>query len=36
MTRLALASDGNDAFAENPEQLADIFKEEFGDVFSVA
>ena len=36
MTRLALASDGNHAFAENPEQLADIFNKEFGDVFSVA
>jgi len=36
MTRLALASDGNHAFVENPEQLADIFNKEFGDVFSVA
>jgi Ca-activated chloride channel family protein len=35
MTRLALASDGNHAFVENPEQLADIFNKEFGDVFSV-
>jgi Ca-activated chloride channel family protein len=36
MTRLASASDGNHAFVENPEQLADIFNKEFGDVFSVA
>ena len=36
MTRLAAASDGNHAFVENPEQLADIFNKEFGDVFSVA
>ncbi len=35
MTRLALASDGNHAFVENPEQLADIFNKEFGDVLSV-
>jgi Ca-activated chloride channel homolog len=35
MTRLALASDGNHAFVENPEQLADIFNKEFGDVFTV-
>ncbi len=35
MTRLAAASDGNHAFVENPEQLADIFNKEFGDVFSV-
>jgi Ca-activated chloride channel homolog len=35
MTRLALASDGNHAFVENPEQLADIFNKEFGDAFSV-
>lgn len=35
MTRLAAASDGNHAFVENPEQLADIFNKEFGDVLSV-
>jgi Ca-activated chloride channel family protein len=35
MTRLALASDGNHAFVENPEQLAGIFNKEFGDVLSV-
>jgi Ca-activated chloride channel homolog len=35
MTRLALASDGNHAFVENPEQLAEIFNKEFGDAFSV-
>ncbi|HWJ17484.1 MAG TPA: VWA domain-containing protein, partial [Geobacterales bacterium] len=35
MTRMALASDGNHAFVENPEQLADIFNKEFGDVLSV-
>ncbi len=35
MTRLALASDGNHAFAENPEQLSEIFNQEFGDAFSV-
>jgi Ca-activated chloride channel family protein len=35
MTRLALASDGNHAFVENPEQLAGIFNDEFGDVLSV-
>jgi Ca-activated chloride channel family protein len=35
MTRLALASDGNHAFVENPEQLADIFNKEFGDVLAV-
>jgi Ca-activated chloride channel homolog len=35
MTRLALASDGNHAFVENPEQLADIFNKEFGDAFAV-
>jgi len=35
MTRLALASDGNHAFVENPEQLASIFNKEFGDVLSV-
>jgi Ca-activated chloride channel homolog len=35
MSRLALASDGNHAFVENPEQLADIFNKEFGDVLSV-
>jgi Ca-activated chloride channel family protein len=35
MARLALASDGNHAFVENPEQLADIFNKEFGDVLAV-
>ncbi len=35
MTRLALASDGNHAFVENPEQLASIFNKEFGDALSV-
>jgi Ca-activated chloride channel family protein len=35
MTRLALASDGNHAFVENPEQLAGIFNKEFGDVLAV-
>ncbi len=35
MTRLALASDGNHAFVENPEQLAGIFNKEFGDALSV-
>jgi Ca-activated chloride channel homolog len=34
MTRLALASDGNHAFVEDPEDLVDIFNEEFGDVLS--
>jgi Ca-activated chloride channel homolog len=34
MTKLALASDGNHAFVEDPEDLADIFNEEFGDVFA--
>ena len=34
MTRLALASDGNHAFVENPDDLVDIFNEEFGDVLS--
>jgi Ca-activated chloride channel family protein len=35
MTRLAYASDGNHAFVERPEQLADIFNKEFGDVLSI-
>jgi Ca-activated chloride channel homolog len=34
MTRLALASDGNHAFVEEPEDLVDIFNKEFGDVLS--
>jgi Ca-activated chloride channel family protein len=34
MTRLALASDGNHAFVEHPDDLVDIFNEEFGDVLS--
>jgi len=34
MTRLALASDGNHAFVEDPEDLVEIFNEEFGDVLS--
>jgi len=34
MTRLALASDGNHAFVEDPEDLVGIFNEEFGDVLS--
>jgi len=35
MTRLALTSDGNHAFAEHPDDLIDIFNNEFGEVFSV-
>jgi Ca-activated chloride channel family protein len=34
MTRLALASDGNHAFVESPDELVDIFNQEFGDVLS--
>ncbi len=34
MTRLALASDGNHAFVEDPNELVNIFNEEFGDVFA--
>ena len=34
MTRLALASDGNHAFVEDPSDLVNIFNEEFGDVFA--
>jgi len=34
MTKLALASDGNHAFVEHPDDLIDIFNEEFGDVLS--
>ena len=34
MTRLALASDGNHAFVEDPEDLVDIFNKEFGDALS--
>lgn len=36
MQRLALASDGNHAFAENPEDLIRIFNAEFGDALSIA
>jgi len=36
MQRLALASDGNHAFAENPEDLVEIFNSEFGDTLSIA
>ena len=36
MARLALKSDGNHAFAENPRDLARIFESEFKDVLSVA
>src|SRR5262249_8423165 len=35
MTQLALASDGNHAFAENATDLATIFSHELGDVMSV-
>ena len=35
MTQLAGYSDGNHAFVENPQDLARIFKNEFGDVGSV-
>lgn len=34
MTRLALASDGNHAFVENPDDLVSIFNSEFGDVLA--
>jgi Ca-activated chloride channel homolog len=34
MTRLALASEGNHAFVEHPDDLVDIFNKEFGDVLS--
>jgi Ca-activated chloride channel homolog len=34
MTKLALASDGNHAFVEEPDDLVDIFNEEFGDVMA--
>jgi Ca-activated chloride channel homolog len=34
MSKLALASDGNHAFVEDPEDLIDIFNAEFGDVLS--
>ncbi|MBU2582806.1 MAG: VWA domain-containing protein [Alphaproteobacteria bacterium] len=36
MQRLALASDGNHAFAETPEDLIKIFNSEFGDALSIA
>lgn len=36
MQRLALASDGNHAFAETPEDLIRIFNAEFGDALSIA
>jgi Ca-activated chloride channel homolog len=36
MQRLALASDGNHAFAEHPEDLIRIFNAEFGDALSIA
>jgi Ca-activated chloride channel family protein len=35
MTRLALNSDGNHAFVEHPDDLVDIFNEEFADLLSV-
>ncbi len=35
MLKLAMASDGNHAFVEGPEQLARIFNYEFGDLLSV-
>ncbi len=35
MTQLAMQSDGNHAFAENADQLAQIFNYELGDVLSV-
>lgn len=34
MTRLALASDGNHAFVEDPDDLVGIFNQEFGDVLA--
>ena len=36
MQRLALASDGNHAFAEKPGDLVKIFNSEFGDTLSIA
>ncbi len=36
MQRLALASDGNHAFAESPRDLGRIFDSEFGDTLSIA
>lgn len=36
MQRLAAASDGNHAFAKNPEDLVRFFNAEFGDALSVA
>ena len=36
MSRLALASDGNHAFAKTPDDLVDIFNSEFGDTLSIA
>ena len=36
MSRLALSSDGNHAFAETPDDLAEIFDAEFGDTLSIA
>jgi len=36
MQRLALASDGNHAFAETPDDLVKIFNSEFGDALSIA
>lgn len=35
MTRLAAASDGNHAFVESPDDLAEIFNREFGDAQAV-
>ncbi len=35
MQQLALASDGNHAFAESPEDLAGIFNAEFGDTLGI-
>ncbi len=35
MTRLAMASDGNHAFVERPDQLASIFDQEFGALLSI-
>jgi Ca-activated chloride channel family protein len=34
MAKLALASDGNHAFVEDPDELVRIFNEEFGDVLA--
>lgn len=36
MQRLALASDGNHAFAESPRDLVEIFNSEFSDTLSIA